>query len=133
MGEFRLGMSGEVSCVVSGRDTAASLGSGLVEAFSTPSLVALMESASVAAIQPHLRGGQTSVGIEVDIKHLAPTPVGMQVRAQAKLLEIDGSRLRFRVEAWDDVEQIGEGYHVRAILDAARFDKRLKQKTRHET
>ena len=79
MGEFRLGMSGEVSRVVTRQDTAARVASGLVEAFSTPSLVALMESASVAAIRPHMSEGQTAVGIEVAIKHLAATPVGMRV------------------------------------------------------
>ena len=125
-------MSGESSGIVTDQDTAARLGSGLVEAYSTPSMVALMENASVAAIQLHLCEGQTSVGIEVAIKHLAPTPVGMRVRARASLLEIDGSRLKFKVEAWDDKEKIGDGYHVRAILDAARFNHRLKQKTQNE-
>jgi fluoroacetyl-CoA thioesterase len=124
-------VSGEASRVVTGQDTAARLGSGLVEAYSTPSMVALMESASVAAIQAHLREGQTSVGIEVNIKHLAPTPVGMRVRARASLLEINGSRLKFRVDAWDDKEKIGERLHVRAVLDAARFDQRLRQKTQN--
>ena len=76
-------MSGEVSRVVTDQDMAARLGSGLVEAYSTPSMVALMENASVAAIQAHLLDGQTSVGIEVAVKHLAPTPVGMRVRARA--------------------------------------------------
>ena len=131
VGELTLGMSGEVSRVVTDQDTAARLGSGLVEAYSTPSMVALMEGASVAAIQPHLREGQTSVGIEVAIKHLAPTPVGMRVRARASLSDIDGGRLKFEVEAWDDKEKIGEGYHIRAMIDAARFNQRLKQKTQN--
>ena len=126
-------MSGEASQVVTDQDTAARLGSGLVEGFSTPSLVTLIESASVAAIQAHMRGGQTSVGIEVAVKHLAPTPVGMRVRAHATLLEINGERLKFKVEAWDDKEKIGEGVHVRAVVDAARFDQRLRQKTESRT
>lgn len=130
---LQLGMSGESSRVVTDQDTAARLGSGLVEAYSTPSMVALIENASVAAIQPHLREGQTSVGIEIAIKHLAPTPVGMSVRARASLFEINGNQLKFKVEAWDDREKIGDGYHVRAILDAVRFDHRLKQKTQDRT
>jgi len=133
MGELELGMSGEVSRVVTDRDTAARQGSGTVEAYSTPSMVALIESASVAAIQAHLREGQTSVGIEITVKHLAPTPVGMRVRARASVLEIDGDRVKFQVEAWDDKEKIGEGLHVRAVLDAARFDQRLRQKTQHDS
>ena len=126
-------MKGEVSRVVTDQDTAARLGSGLVEAYSTPSMVALMENASVSAIQAHLREGQTSVGIEILIKHLASTPVGMRVRARASLLEINGNRLKFQVEAWDDKEKIGEGLHVRAVLDAARFDQRLRRKKQCET
>jgi predicted thioesterase len=105
----------------------------MVEAYSTPSMVALMENASVAAIQARLREGQTSVGIEVAVKHLAPTPVGMRVRARASLLEIDGDRVKFRVEAWDDKEKIGEGLHVRAVVEAARFDQRLRQKRQNGT
>jgi fluoroacetyl-CoA thioesterase len=133
MAAFEIGMTGEVSRVVTNEDTAAYVASGLVEAFSTPALVALMENASVAAIQPHLREGETAVGIEVAIKHLAATPVGMRVRALAKLVEVDGRRLKFEVQAWDDEEQIGEGYHVRAIVDAARFNTRLKQKVPSNT
>lgn len=133
MGGLELGMSGEVSRVVTDQDTAARLGSGLVEAYSTPSMVALMEGASVAAIQAHLREGQTSVGIEVAVKHLASTPVGMRVRARASLLEINGGRLKFQVDAWDDKEKIGEGLHVRAVLDAARYDQRLRRKAQNGT
>jgi fluoroacetyl-CoA thioesterase len=129
MEELKIGMSGETSHVVKEQDTAAKIGSGLVAAYSTPSMIALMEKASVAAIQPYLSEGRTSVGVEVDIKHLAATPVGMQVRARASLVEIDKSRLKFRVEAWDEKEKIGEGSHVRAILDTLRFEQRLKRKT----
>jgi fluoroacetyl-CoA thioesterase len=128
VGQLKIGMIGEVSHVVTEQDTAAKIGSGLVAAYSTPSMIALVENASVGAIQPHLSNGQTSVGVEVDIKHLAATPVGMQVRARASLIEIDGSRLKFRVEAWDDKEKIGEGLHVRAVLDILRFEQGLKRK-----
>jgi len=128
MGELKIGMSAETSQLVTERDTAATIGSGLVAAYSTPSMIALMERASVAAIQPHISEGQTSVGVEVDIKHIAATPVGMQVRARASLIEIDRNRLRFRVEAWDEVEKVGEGLHVRALLDRLRFEQQLKRK-----
>ena len=129
MRELRLGASGEASCLVTEQETAAKLGSGLVAAYSTPSLIALMENASVVAIQEHLNEGETSVGIEVSIKHLAPTPIGMHVKARASLLEIDGAHLRFKVEAWDDMEKIGEGLHVRAIIHGERFANRLSKKT----
>ncbi len=108
--------------------TAAVYGSGLVAAFATPALVALMENAAFNAVRPFLTAGQTTVGIEVNIKHLAATPPGMRVRARAELLQVNGRRLDFKVEAWDDVEKIGEGTHARMIVDSARFQARFEQK-----
>ena len=128
MGGLVVGLRGEARLVVTEDDTAAKYGSGLVAGFATPALVALMEGASVAAIHDHLDASETSVGVQVDIKHLAPTPVGMGVIAKAELLEVDGRRLRFKVEAWDDVEKIAEGTHLRAIINSARFNERLKEK-----
>jgi predicted thioesterase len=121
-------MIGEASELVTDEYTAAALGTGLVAAYSTPSMIALMEIASVAAIKNELNIGQTSVGTEIQVKHLAPTPVGMHVRARSVLLQIDGSHLQFKVEAWDDQEIIGEGIHMRAIIDSERFVHRLKRK-----
>jgi predicted thioesterase len=131
MDQLKPGLKGELKQKVTEKDTASRYGSGLVVAFATPGLVALMESASVAAIHKYLNSNQTSVGIEVNIKHLAPTPVGMSVLAKAELLEVNGNRVRFKVEAWDDKEKVGEGTHVRAIINAARFAERLKQKSLH--
>ncbi len=108
--------------------TAAVYGSGLVAAFATPALVALMENAAFNAVRPFLATGQTTVGIEVNIKHLAATPPGMRVRARAELLQVNGRRLDFKVEAWDDAEKIGEGTHTRMIVDSARFQARFEQK-----
>jgi len=126
--DLRPGASGEASQVVTEQDTAAKLGSGLVAGYSTPSMIALMEMACVAAIQKDMRIGQTSVGMEVSVSHLAPTPVGMHVKARAVLQEINGSRLKFKVEAWDDKERIGEGVHTRVIIDLERFADRLERK-----
>ena len=77
---------------------------------------------------PASRPGQTTVGTDVSIRHLAATPVGMSVRARAELVHVDGRRLDFTVEAWDDAEKIGEGTHSRMIVDAARFGDRLAKK-----
>jgi predicted thioesterase len=129
MDELKPGLKGELMQVVTEQDTASRYRSGLVVAFATPALVALMESASVVAIHKYLSSNQTSVGVEVNIKHLAPTPVGMSVLARAELLEVNGNRLRFKLEAWDDKEKVGEGTHVRAIINSARFAERLKQKS----
>jgi predicted thioesterase len=129
MDDLKPGLKGELKRVVTEKDTASRYGSGLVDALATPALVALMEGASVAALHKYLNPNQTSVGVEVNIKHLAPTPVGMSVLAKAELVEVNGNRIRFRVEAWDDKEKVGEGTHLRAIIDAARFTERLKQKS----
>ncbi len=122
------GLKGEITLVVEEQHTAAAYGSGLVPVLSTPHLVALLESAAKEAVQPYLKEGQSTVGTLVQVRHLAATPVGMQVRACAELLEVDGRRLRFRVEAWDEREKIGEGEHERFIIDWERFMARVAQK-----
>lgn len=122
------GLVGEASEVVTEALTAATYASGLVPAFATPALVGLMETAAFSASQPHLDVGQTSVGVEVNIKHLAATPVGMRVRARAEVSSVDGRRISFKVEAWDEVEKIGEGTHSRVIVDEAKFNERFKAK-----
>ena len=115
------GLVGETETVVSEADTAARWGSGLVPVFGTPALVGLMEGAAVQALADSLPWGQTSVGGRIDVRHLAPTPVGMRVRARAELLEVDRRRLVFHVEAWDEVEKIGEATHERFVIDEERF------------
>jgi len=128
MDELVPGLTGEVEAVVTQSDTAARWGSGLVPVFGTPALVGLMESAAVQALTDHLLPGQTSVGGRIDLRHLAPTPVGMRVRARAQLLEVENRRLEFVVEAWDEVEKIGHATHERFIVDEQRFIARAKGK-----
>ena len=95
---------------------------------STPHLIALMEAASQAAIAPLLAQGESAVGIHVDMKHLAATPVGKEVRVRAELVEVNGRRLSFHVEAWDEVERVGEADHQRFVIDTARFMSRVAAK-----
>ena len=128
MDELAPGLTGEIEIVVTEADTADRWGSGLVPVFGTPALVGLMEGAAVQALANHLPPGQTSVGGRIDVRHLAPTPVGMRVRARAELLEVQGRRLVFRVEAWDEAEQIGEATHERFVIDEARFVAQAKAK-----
>jgi fluoroacetyl-CoA thioesterase len=128
MADIKPGLIGDASQIVTEATTAAAYGSGFVPAFATPAMIALMEGVSANAIQPFLAAGQTSVGVEVNVKHLAATPIGMTVRARAELLAVDGRRMTFKVEAWDDKEKIGEGTHVRAVIDEARFKERLAAK-----
>ncbi len=133
MDELAPGLIGEVEAVVADADTANRWGSGLVPVFGTPALVGLMEGAAVRALAGHIPPGQTSVGGRIDVRHLAPTPVGMHVRARAELLEVEARRLVFRVCAWDEVEQIGEATHERFVVGEERFIARAKAKAKAKT
>jgi fluoroacetyl-CoA thioesterase len=123
------GLSAEVEITVKESDTAAHLGSGLVAVYATPALVALMENAAVRALENHLPTGQTSVGGQINLHHLAATPVGMRVRARAELTEVQGRKLSFRIQAWDEVEQVGEALHVRFIVNEESFMKKVNSKS----
>ncbi len=123
------GLIGELEMMVSEVNTAEQLGSGSVAVLGTPALVGLMEGAAIQALEGHLSEAQTTVGGRIDVRHLAPTPVGMNVRARAELLEVDGRRLVFRVEAWDEVERIGEADHQRFVIDEARFTAQAQAKS----
>jgi predicted thioesterase len=121
MSELTPGLSAELEMNVSDADTASKWGSGLVPVFSTPALVGLMESAAVKALSGHLVPGQTTVGGHIDVHHLAATPVGMKVHAKAELTAVDGRKLTFKIQAWDEVELIGEADHERFVIDEAKF------------
>ncbi len=130
MNELVVGVIGESSELVTTENTAARWGSGMVAGFATPAMIALMENAAFNATKNVLPEGQTTVGIEVNVKHLAATPVGMNARARAELTRVEGRKLFFNVEAWDDVEKIGEGTHVRFVVDVTRFAQRMSDKGR---
>lgn len=124
------GLKGTAELVVGEQHLASAVGSGLVPVFSTPMLVALLENAAVNALQPVLPEGQTSVGTRIDVRHLAATPPGMRVRAHAELVNVAGRILTFNVWAEDEREKIGEAVHERAVIDRARFEKRVQEKSR---
>jgi predicted thioesterase len=119
--------------MVTNTNTARAMGSGLVPVYATPALVALLEEAAVNALKPSLETGKTSVGTCIDISHLAATPIGMIVRAQATLSVVDGRRLVFDVVAHDEVERIAEGIHERVLVDEQRFLARVQEKIRRLT
>jgi fluoroacetyl-CoA thioesterase len=128
------GMIGELTLVVQESDTArASGGERLPLVFSTPRLIGLLERTAHTTILPQMEEGQSSVGMTVTVRHLAATPVGFNVRTRAEVLEVEGRRVRFKVEAWDEVEKIAEGEHERFIIDQARFADRVAKKARRET
>jgi predicted thioesterase len=111
--------------------TARHLGSGGIEVYATPAMIALMEAAAVAAIDPLLPDGQVSVGVAIAVEHLAATPLGQQVRARAEVTGVDGRKVHFKVEAWDEVEQIGRGTHTRVVIDVGRFLERVQARARN--
>jgi predicted thioesterase len=121
MTDLTPGLTAEFEHTVTDADTASHWGSGGLPVFSTPALVGLMESAAVIALRGHLPLGQTTVGGHVDVRHLAATLVGMQVRAKAELTAIEGRKLIFKIQAWDAVELIGEADHERFVVDEAKF------------
>ena len=122
------GLKAEARTVVTKENVATVFRSGPVEVFATPALVALMEHASAMAVQDHLPEGMVTVGAAITVRHLAATPVGMEVWARAELVEVEGRRLVFRVEAWDEEEKIGEGSHERYIVAKERFMEKAARK-----
>ena len=119
--EITIGMKGKVSTLVEREDTAAEVGSGSLLVYATPCIVALMEGAACEAITAALPEEKTSVGIALNISHLAATPVGMEVRAEAEVTEVEGNTITFQITAYDEAGKIGEGTHKRAIVTAQRF------------
>lgn len=119
--EITVGMKGEVSTLVEKEDTALEVGSGSLLVYATPCMVALMEGAACEAIAAVLPEEKTSVGIALNISHLAATPVGLEVRAEAEVTEVDGNTITFQITAYDETGKIGEGTHKRAVVTAQRF------------
>jgi fluoroacetyl-CoA thioesterase len=119
----------EISRTVTPESTADAMGHRGVHVFATPFLIGLLEDAAGAVLTPHLPAGASTVGTMVEMRHLAATPVGMAVRARATLLETDGKRFLFQVEAWDARDKIAEGRHERAVVpNLARFLDRAMKK-----
>ena len=131
MSEFdlKVSMHGEARTRVNGENTALRFGSGKVDVFGTPAMVALMEEASINTVDKKLPEGFATVGINLNVKHIAATPKGMNITASAELIEIDGKRLVFKVEAFDEIEKIGEGTHQRFIIELDKFKRRVQSKS----
>lgn len=102
---------------------------GGYKVFSTPSMTQFIEMTAQALAAPHLKPGQGQVGVSVNIRHLAPTPIGKKVRAEAELVGIDRRKLTFKVKVFDDVEQVGEAEHERFVIDVDKYIERLKKKS----
>ncbi len=119
--EIPVGTKAEVCALVERGDTAQEVGSGSLLVYATPCMVALMEGAACEALADFLTEEKTSVGIELSIKHISATPVGMTVRAEAEITEVEKNIITFQVVAYDESGKIGEGLHKRAIITAQPF------------
>jgi len=115
------GLEAEKAVIVTDKNTALACGSGGLNVFSTPAMITLMEESSLSAVQSLLPPGWSTVGTELNVKHLSATPLGMKVSARAELLSISGRALSFKVEAFDETGKIGEGTHSRFIVENEKF------------
>ena len=102
----------------------------LPQVLATPVMILIMENAALAAIRPYLEKGESAVGTAIDVRHLAATPVGHEVRAEAEVVNVEGKRIEFKVSARDETEEIGRGTHARMVIDLASFNERLERKSR---
>ena len=121
MESLTIGVRGAATVKVGAANTAAALGSGDLLVFGTPALVALMERAAVTAVAGYLGPDETTVGTWLEVAHLAATPVGAEIRAEAQLVVVEGRKLTFAVVAFDHRQKIGEGRHQRMRVDRGRF------------
>lgn len=119
--EITVGLKAEVATLVETADTALEVGSGSLRVYATPCMAALMEGAACEALEGCLGEDQTTVGIELNLKHLAATPVGMEVRAEAEVTAVEGKIISFTITAYDEAGKIGEAQHKRAIVNCQKF------------
>ena len=125
---FRPGMTNEAAFEVKEEHSALQLGSGSLRVLATPMMIRFMELISHELIAQNLPGAYSSVGVHVDVRHLAPTPINKIVRFRCEILEVKEPGIKFSVNAWDEVEKIGEGQHKRVIIEVDRFFSRVEAK-----
>jgi predicted thioesterase len=127
-----VGMVSESTQEVTPERTAVHLGSGALRVFATPAMALLIEETCRKMVEPHLPPGKSTVGVYLELRHLAPTPVGRTVRAWTEIEAVEENVITFRAQVWDEIEQVGEARHRRAIIDIDRFQRRVEAKARGE-
>ncbi len=120
------GIKNQEEIIVTNAHSAKTLGSGSVDVFATPAMIVLIEKTAQKSVQPFLPDGFTTVGTEVNVKHLKATPIGKQVRSNSYLKSVDGKKLLFELHVWDDKELIEIGTHTRVIVEEKIFMEKLK-------
>ena len=128
METLRPGLAGNATLVVGEEHTAPRVGSGRVHVLATPVMINLIEAAALEAVERLLPPGHQSLGTLLNVRHIAATPVGMRVTATAEVTGVEGRTVRFRVEARDEREVIGDGTHERVVVNVAKFDQRVQRK-----
>jgi len=128
MDALKPGLQGRADLLVGEEHTAPRVGSGRVHVLATPVMINLIEAAALEAVEKLLPPGRQSLGTLLNVRHIAATPVGMRVTASAEVLAIEGRTIRFRVEARDERELIGDGTHERVVVNVAKFDQRVQRK-----
>lgn len=122
------GMKGKKEIVVTKANTAKAMGSGTLDVFATPAMIALMENTAYESVAPELEEGSGTVGTALNVKHIAATPVGMKVVCESELVKVDGRALTFTVKAFDETGLIGEGEHERFIVFNEKFQAKADAK-----
>ena len=128
MREILIGENAEVYTKVTTDKLAIAVGSGSLKVFATPSMAALMEEAACAAVKPFLDENETTVGTSLHIEHIASTPKGMTVYAEAEIIAVSGREITFKVSARDEIEEIGHGTHKRFIVHSDKFQSKIDTK-----
>lgn len=128
MEALKAGLRGRADLLVGEEHTAPRVGSGRVHVLATPVMINVIEAAALDAIERLLPPGHQSLGTILNVRHIAATPVGMRVTASAEVVAVEGRTVRFRVEARDERELIGDGTHERVVVNVAKFDQRVQKK-----
>ena len=130
MEKIHAGLKASAELTVGEQHTAPRIGSGKVHVLATPVMINLIEAAALAAVEDRLPPGFQSLGTVLNVRHIAATPVGMRVSASAEVVSVEGRTIRFRVEAHDEKDLIGDGTHERVVVNVQKFDQRVQQKLR---
>ena len=122
------GIKGKIETVVTEDKTAYTVGSGELKVFATPAMIALIEETAWKSVEEYLEPGEGTVGTKLEVSHISATPVGLTVRCETELVQIDRRRLVFHVEVYDEAGKIGEGTHERFIIQNEKFMKKALEK-----
>lgn len=124
------GLKGNATLTVGAEHTAAKVGSGVIPVLATPVMINVIEAAALACAEHLLPQGHQSLGIRLDVRHIAATPVGMKITAEAEVTNVDGRTIHFAVTCHDEKELIGDGTHERVVVNVARFEERVRRKSK---